>query len=70
MPAASVLYVGDRLDNDVKPAQQVGIATALVRRGPWGNNRRDPVVEEQCLFSLDGLHQLPALVREYNATRG
>ncbi|MEU0513375.1 HAD family hydrolase [Amycolatopsis sp. NPDC006125] len=69
VPAASVLYVGDRLDNDVKPAQQLGIATALVRRGPWGHILRDPVVEEQCLFSLDGLRELPALVRGHNAMR-
>ncbi|WP_420121328.1 HAD family hydrolase [Nakamurella sp.] len=31
-----ILYVGDRLDNDIAPAQSAGLATAWVRRGPWG----------------------------------
>ena len=30
VPAESVLYVGDRLDNDIRPAQAVGLATAVV----------------------------------------
>jgi HAD superfamily hydrolase (TIGR01662 family) len=31
-----ILYVGDRLDNDIAPAAATGIRTAWVRRGPWG----------------------------------
>ncbi|MCC2316205.1 HAD family hydrolase [Cellulomonas xiejunii] len=31
-----VLYVGDRLDNDVLPARAAGMRTAFLRRGPWG----------------------------------
>jgi HAD superfamily hydrolase (TIGR01549 family) len=34
--AAEVLHVGDRLDNDVLPALQLGLRAALIRRGPWG----------------------------------
>jgi FMN phosphatase YigB (HAD superfamily) len=36
MPAHAILYVGDRLDNDVVPASAVGMRTAFIRRGPWG----------------------------------
>jgi HAD superfamily hydrolase (TIGR01509 family) len=31
-----ILYVGDRLDNDVLPARAAGMRTAFIRRGPWG----------------------------------
>ncbi|MDD7936976.1 HAD family hydrolase [Actinomycetospora lutea] len=34
--ATSILYVGDRLDNDIAPAQSAGLHTALIQRGPWG----------------------------------
>lgn len=34
-PANEILYVGDRLDNDIRPAAQYGMATAWIRRGPW-----------------------------------
>ncbi len=67
VPAAAVLYVGDRLDNDIRPAQQVGLATALIRRGPWAHILRAPEVEDRCLFRLDGLAELPARVAQHNA---
>ncbi len=33
---AEVVYVGDRLDNDIAPAATAGLRTAWIRRGPWG----------------------------------
>ncbi|MFK0223225.1 HAD family hydrolase [Streptomyces vinaceus] len=30
-----ILYVGDRVDNDLRPGAKAGMHTALVRRGPW-----------------------------------
>lgn len=36
LPPDRVLYVGDRLDNDVLPARAAGMRTAFLRRGPWG----------------------------------
>jgi FMN phosphatase YigB (HAD superfamily) len=36
VPAEAILYVGDRLDNDVLPAHRAGMRTAHLRRGPWG----------------------------------
>jgi len=66
-PAEQILYVGDRLDNDVKPAQQQGIATAFLRRGPWGYILNDQAVLDRCLFRLDSLAELPELVAKHNA---
>jgi FMN phosphatase YigB (HAD superfamily) len=31
-----VAYIGDRLDNDVGPADAAGMRTVWIRRGPWG----------------------------------
>lgn len=36
VPAQAILYVGDRLDNDVLPAHLAGMRTAHLRRGAWG----------------------------------
>ena len=32
---SKILYVGDRLDNDVAPARASGMRAVLLRRGPW-----------------------------------
>jgi HAD superfamily hydrolase (TIGR01662 family) len=64
-PAGQVLYVGDRLDNDIRPAQAAGLATALVRRGPWGHILDDPAISRRCLFRLGSLAELPDLVRTH-----
>ena len=33
---ADVAYVGDRVDNDVRPARLAGMRAVWIRRGPWG----------------------------------
>lgn len=35
VPASSVVYVGDRMDNDVRPATAAGLLGIFLRRGPW-----------------------------------
>lgn len=67
-PAASVLYIGDRIDNDLIPAQAAGVATAFIRRGPWGHVRRDPIAEGRCLMQIDDLAGLPARIRRHNVS--
>jgi FMN phosphatase YigB (HAD superfamily) len=62
----SILYVGDRMDNDLGPAQKAGLATAWIRRGPWGYVLHDAAIEAGCLFKLKGLSELPALARRFN----
>jgi FMN phosphatase YigB (HAD superfamily) len=32
----NILYVGDRLDNDILPALEIGMHAAFLHRGPWG----------------------------------
>ena len=34
--AGAVAYVGDRIDNDVRPAAAAGMRPVWLRRGPWG----------------------------------
>ncbi len=68
--AESVLYVGDRLDNDIRPAQEAGMSTALIRRGPWGYIVEEETVCNRCLFRLIGLTELPGLIRDHNAHQG
>jgi hypothetical protein len=43
------------------------MATALIRRGPWGHILHDPEVEQRCLFHLDTLAELPTLIANHNA---
>ncbi|USG61626.1 HAD family hydrolase [Sneathiella marina] len=35
---AEVAYVGDRLDNDIFPAQNAGMKGIFLKRGPWGQD--------------------------------
>jgi len=32
----AIAYVGDRVDNDVRPAAAAGMLAVFIRRGPWG----------------------------------
>jgi FMN phosphatase YigB (HAD superfamily) len=64
--ASSILYVGDRPDNDVRPALAAGMKTCLIRRGPWGHILDLPDVAAASLFRIDSLDELPSLVAEHN----
>lgn len=53
---SAILYVGDRLDNDVLPARAAGMRTAFIRRGPWGfihAQRPEAAVADLRIDSLD-----------------
>lgn len=67
LPPARVLYVGDRIDNDVRPGVAAGVQVAFLRRGPWGHVQRDDAAVARCRFRLDGLAALPGLVAAHNA---
>lgn len=54
----AILYVGDRLDNDVLPASAAGMRTAFVRRGPWGHLHAEQPEAHLADIRLDTLADL------------
>ena len=59
MPADSIAYVGDRLDNDVLPALAAGMKAVFVRRGPWGWMHAELPDIERAHLRLETLLDLP-----------
>ncbi|MFD8044191.1 HAD family hydrolase [Streptomyces chartreusis] len=65
--AGEILYVGDRCDNDIRPAADASIETALVRRGPWATIQwNSPEAVQLPTFRMDGLRELPLLINKFN----
>ncbi|UOE19657.1 HAD family hydrolase [Thermobifida halotolerans] len=62
--AEEILYVGDRIDNDVIPARASGLRTALLRRGPWGYLHAERPEAEQADVILTDLTELPRWVAD------
>lgn len=60
-----ICYVGDRLDNDLRPAWQAGLRTAHIRRGPWGRlGAAHAELVSKSDFRIDSLAELPDLLAE------
>ena len=60
LPPAEIAYVGDRVDNDVRPAAAAGLQAIFVRRGPWAciqAPRDDP---PEAVLTVNSLEELPA----------
>jgi HAD superfamily hydrolase (TIGR01549 family) len=49
----AVAYVGDRVDNDVRPALAAGLRAVWIRRGPWGLLQDDGGAAHLTIASLD-----------------
>jgi FMN phosphatase YigB (HAD superfamily) len=64
VPASSIAYVGDRLDNDVLPALHAGMAAILIKRGPWGTFHATLPDIARATAVIDSLDQLPAILGE------
>jgi HAD superfamily hydrolase (TIGR01662 family) len=67
--AEEIVYVGDRLDNDLKPAKAAGMRTAFIRRGPWGyiwENHPDMSIVAD--WRIDALTELPGIVTGVNSS--
>jgi HAD superfamily hydrolase (TIGR01549 family) len=54
-PASEVAYVGDRADNDARPAAAAGLIAFHLRRGPWGMLQATP----DGAIAIDSLAELP-----------
>lgn len=62
-----ILYVGDRVDNDLRPGAKAGMRTALVRRGPWATIQWDtPEARELPTFRIESLADLSPRIAEFN----
>jgi HAD superfamily hydrolase (TIGR01662 family) len=65
--ADRIVYVGDRLDNDIRPAKAAGMRAAYIVRGAWGwITRDDPEVAALCDWRLRDLAALPDLIAQHN----
>jgi HAD superfamily hydrolase (TIGR01549 family) len=65
--ASRIVYVGDRLDNDLKPAKAAGMRTAFIRRGPWGYIwENHPDMTAAADWRMASLAELPSLVDGVN----
>jgi len=62
-----IVYVGDRLDNDILPAQAFGMEAVFIRRGPWGYLHAGWPEAAHVHHRIDRLTELPALVEKINA---
>ena len=62
-PAAQIAYVGDRVDNDVRPALAAGLVTVFLRRGPWAR-LASPAEVARAHISVESLTELPGRLAE------
>jgi HAD superfamily hydrolase (TIGR01549 family) len=61
LPPSSIVYVGDRHDNDMEPAGHAGLIPILIKRGPWAHiqNARDSLSVQAEIRTLE---ELPAVI--------
>ena len=60
LPAGEIAYVGDRLDNDVRPAAAAGMAAIFIRRGPWALDPGAAGDPPEATPTIDEPDELPA----------
>ncbi|MBF6272274.1 MULTISPECIES: HAD family hydrolase [Nocardia] len=67
--ADQIVYVGDRIDNDVTPAKRAGMRTAYIQRGPWGWILRDKKeVADLSDWRIRDLNELSEIVAAENVS--
>jgi HAD superfamily hydrolase (TIGR01549 family) len=60
---SEVVYVGDRIDNDLRPAKMVGLKTVFIQRGPWGwISRNSPELDQVADWRVTSLREILGLL--------
>lgn len=62
LPPSAIAYVGDRVDNDIRPPAALGMTAIHVRRGPWGYAHAGQARDAGAAASIDFLLELPAVL--------
>lgn len=62
LPAAAIAYVGDRVDNDVRPAAAAGIRAIFIRRGPWAFLQATDGPPPEASATIESLLELPEVL--------
>lgn len=68
LPPEQIAYVGDRLDNDIKPALAAGLVPVFIRRGPWGHQADGDLALSGVPIQLRSLEDLPARLRQFESS--
>jgi HAD superfamily hydrolase (TIGR01549 family) len=63
LPPAAIAYVGDRVDNDVRPAHAAGMTAVFLRRGPWGWIQAGRANPPEADIVIESLAELPEALR-------
>jgi phosphoglycolate phosphatase-like HAD superfamily hydrolase len=58
----AIAYVGDRIDNDVRPAAAAGMRAIFIRRGPWAFLQAADGPPPEAAATIDSLLELPEIV--------
>ena len=58
----SIAYVGDRVDNDVRPAAAAGMRAIFIRRGPWAFLQATDGPPPEAAATIDSLLELPKVL--------
>lgn len=59
---AEIAYVGDRLDNDVRPAAAAGMSAIFIRRGPWAWIQQPTGEPPEAALTIESLAELPTAI--------
>ena len=56
---SEIAYVGDRVDNDIRPAAAAGMVAVFVRRGPWAWIQAGRSNPPEAALTVESLAELP-----------